>query len=100
MCATKTAIVVLCGEGALIWAIPPLSLQPLDLRDQFLDSNPTHIPPLFKIPFPDGFVRNTPEILEWMMASPWYLGSWESVYFDIFYMKNSKIQDHHQTRPQ
>jgi hypothetical protein len=91
MCATKTAIIIFSREGVLIWAIPPLSTQPLDLRDHFLDSNPTHIPPLFKIPFPNGIVRHTPEIIEWMTACPWYLGSWESVYFVIFYT-DSKLQ--------
>jgi hypothetical protein len=69
--------------------MPPLSPQPLDLR-HFLDNNSTHIPPLLKIPYPDGIVRHTP-ILMWMTVSSWYFGSWESVYFDIFY-KDSTLQ--------
>jgi hypothetical protein len=93
MCATKTAIIVFYREGILIWAIPPLSTQPLDLRDHFLDSNPTHISPLFKIPFPNGIVRHTSqaEIIEWVTGCTWYLRPWESVYFDIFYT-DSKLQ--------
>jgi len=82
--ATKTAIIVFCKEEILIWAIPPLSPQPSDLRHH-LDNNPSHIPPLFKIPFPDGIVH-THDIREWMTASSWYFGSWESVYFNILYM--------------
>ena len=86
---TKTAIVVFCKEAVLIWAIPPLSPQPSDLCEHFLDNNPTHIPPLLKIPFPDGIIRHT-EILKWMTVSSWYFGS-ESIYFDIFYT-DSKLQ--------
>jgi hypothetical protein len=71
----------------LIWAIPPLS-PPSDLPDR---NDPTHITPLLKIPFPDGIIRHTPEIHEWMRISSWHFGSWESFYFDIFYT-DSKLQ--------
>jgi hypothetical protein len=74
--ATKTAIIVLCGEGILVWAIPPLSPQPLD----FFDHNPTHIPPLLRIPLPDGI---SPELISWQMISSWYFGSSQPLYFDI-----------------
>jgi len=88
--ATKTDIIVLCKEGILIWAIPPLSPQPSDdsdLCDYFLDNNSTHIPPLSKILFPDGIARriHEVEILEFMTVPSWYFGSSESVYFDIIY---------------
>ena len=71
----------------LIWAIPPLSppTHPSDLHHVF-SNNSTHIPPLFKIPFPDGIVlRPTHAILRWMSVSSWYFGFLESVYFDIIY---------------
>jgi hypothetical protein len=72
--------------------MPPLSPQPSDLR-HFLINNSIHIPPLFKIPYPDGIVRHTHDILRWMTISPWYFGSRdrESVYFDILY-KDSILQ--------
>jgi hypothetical protein len=63
--------------------MPPLSPQSSDLH-HFLNNNSTHIPPLLKIPFPDGFVRGIP-IHSWLTVSSWYFGSWESVYFDILY---------------
>ena len=63
--------------------MPPLSPQPSDLG-HFLNNNSTHIPPLLKIPYPDGVVRHTP-IFTWIIVSSWYFGSWGSVYFDIFY---------------
>jgi hypothetical protein len=63
--------------------MPPLSPQPSDLL-HFLNNNSTHIPPLLKIPFPDGIVRQT-FIRRWMTVFSWYFGSWESVYFDIIY---------------
>ena len=68
----------------MIWAIPPLSHQPSDLR-HFLDNNSTHIPPLLKIPFPDDIVRHTHEVLGRLTVSSWYFRSWESIYFDIVY---------------
>ena len=76
--ATKTAVIVLCGEAVLIWAIPPLSPQPPD----FSDHNPTHVPsPLFTIPFPDGIGLYPPHI-RWKMISSWYFGSSHPIYFD------------------
>ena len=81
---TKTAVIVPCQEGILIWAIPPLLPQPSDIPDHFLDINPIHIPPLFQIPFPDGIIHHTP-IFRWMTLSSWYFGSLDSFYFDIFY---------------
>ena len=62
-----------------------MSPQPSDLPDPFLDDDPTHIPPVFNIPFPYGIVRHTHKILKFATVSPWYFGSWESVYFDILY---------------
>ena len=61
-----------------------MSPQPSDLPDRFLDNNPTHILPIFRIPFPDGILRHSHKIFEWMTVSSWYFGS-ESIYFDIFY---------------
>ena len=49
------------------------------------------IPPLFKIPFPDGILRHT-RILRWITISSWYFGSnWESLYFDNLY-RDSRLQ--------
>ena len=76
--ATKTAIIVFCAEGISIWAIPPLLPHS---PDHFLDDNPIHLPPLFRIPFPDDTIY--PDIHDWKTISPWYSGSRESIYFDI-----------------
>ncbi|KAF8805718.1 hypothetical protein BYT27DRAFT_7142220 [Phlegmacium glaucopus] len=75
---TKTAIIVLCIKGILVWAIPPLSLQSPD----FFDHNPTHIPSLFRIPLPDGILHHT-DIVVWKTVSSWYFGSSQPLYFDI-----------------
>ena len=72
------AVIVICEEGILIWAIPPLLPQPPD----FSDDNPTHIPPLFTIPFPDGIVLH-PELAGWKTISSWYFGSSQPLYFDM-----------------
>ena len=74
---TKTAVIVLCAseEAVLIYAIPPLSPQPLN----FYDDNPTHIPPLFKISFPNDIVLHS----RWKTTPSWYFGSSQSLYFDI-----------------
>ena len=75
----KTAIQVFCDEEILFWAIP--SLLPRS-PDHFLDDNPTHLPPpLFKIPFPHGIVYD--DVRDLRIISSWYLGSRESIYFDI-----------------
>jgi len=74
---TKTAVIVIC-DAILICAIPPLSPQPPD----FFDHNPTHMPPLFTIPFPDGIVLG-PELLQWKTISSWYFGSSHPLYFDM-----------------
>ena len=76
--ATKTAIIVFCGDGILVWAIPPLLPHS---PDHFLDDNPIHLPPLFRIPFPDDNFYI--DVLDWKTISPWYSGSRESIYFDI-----------------
>jgi hypothetical protein len=73
--ATKSAVIVLCEEAVLIWAIPSLLPQPPD----FFDRNPTHIPPLFTIPFPDGI----PKLIQWKTICPWYLDSSQPLYFDM-----------------
>jgi len=87
--ATKTAIIVLCNEGILIWAIPPLSPQLSDFPDYFRDDNPTLIPPLFKIPILD-IARYTYKSFEWETLFSWYFGfEEETVYFD---MRNTQIQ--------
>ena len=75
--ATKTAVIVLCEEAVLIYAIPPLLPQPPD----FFDHNPTHIPPLFTIPFPD--ISRHPPRKNWNTISPWYFGSSQPLYFDM-----------------
>ena len=84
----KGAIILFCRDEILIWAIPPLSPQQSNLPD---DNNPIHIPPLFEIPFPDGTVRHTQMIYEWMIVSSWYHESWDSIYFGILYL-DSKLQ--------
>ena len=84
-----TAVIVLCDEGILICAIPPLSSQPPD----FSDHNPTHIPPLFTIPFPDDIqVVLRSEYIEWKTTSSWYFGSSlaHPLYFDIL-CQDSKL---------
>ena len=83
--ATKTAVIVICEEAVLIWAIPPLSPQPPD----FYDHNPTHIPPLFTIPFPDEIVLHS-KIIRWKTISSWYFGSSQPLYFDKL-CQNSKL---------
>ena len=75
---TKSAIIVLCGKGVLVWAIPPLLPHSLD---HFLDDNPTHLPPLFEIPFPDHI--DNLGIRSWNTITSWYFGSWDSIYFDL-----------------
>jgi hypothetical protein len=76
--ATTTVVIVLCGEEVLIWAIPPLSPQPPD----FLD-NPTHMPPLFTIPFPPDSISPYFEPIRWNIISSWYFGSSHPLYFDM-----------------
>ncbi|KAF8802153.1 hypothetical protein BYT27DRAFT_6771427 [Phlegmacium glaucopus] len=66
--ATKTAIIVLCEEDILVWAIPPLSPQPQP--PDFSDHNPTHIPSLLRIPLPHGILHHT-EVVEWKRISDW-----------------------------
>ena len=76
--ATKTAVIVLCEEAVLIWAIPPLSPQPPD----FFDHNPTHMPPpLFTIPFPD--ISLYPTHMRSNTISSWYFGFSHHLYFDM-----------------
>jgi hypothetical protein len=77
--ATNTAVIVLCDEAVLIWAIPSLSPQPPD----FFDHNLTHMPPpLFTIPFPD--ISHYSARMKWNTISPWYFGSSQPFYFDAF----------------
>ena len=85
MIATKTAVIVLCEEAALIWAIPPLSSQPPDFFD-----NPTmtHMPPLFTIPFPETALH--PERIRRNRISSWYSCSSHPLYFDI-HCEDSKL---------
>ena len=77
--ATKTAIIVSCADRILVWAIPPLLPHS---PDHFFDDNPIHLPPLFRIPFPDDTVYLGIPLI-WKTISPWYSGSRESIYFDI-----------------
>jgi hypothetical protein len=80
--ATKTALIVLREEEILIWAIPPLSPQPPDFLDDFLDDNNiTYIPPLFIIPLPDN-IGPDPNFLRWNTISSWYFGSSQPLYCD------------------
>jgi hypothetical protein len=83
--ATKTAVIVLCEEAVLIWVIPPLLPQPPD----FFDHNPTHIPPLFTIPFPDCIVPHS-EFIQWKTICSWYFGSSQPLYFDML-CQDSKL---------
>ena len=83
--ATKTAVIVLCEEVVLIWAIPPL----LPQLPEFLDPNPTHLPPpLFMIPFPDISHHNLRK--GWITISSWYFGSSHPLYFGIL-CEDSKL---------
>jgi hypothetical protein len=75
---TKTAVIVLCEEAVLIWAIPLLSPQPPD----FININPTRIPPLFSIAFQYGVALH-PEVIGWKVVSSWYYGSSHPLYFDM-----------------
>ena len=83
--ATKTVVILLREEAILIWAIPPLSPR----LPNFFDHNPTHIPPLFKIPFPDGIDLYS-ERIQWNTMSSWYFGSSQPLYFDIL-CQDSKL---------
>ena len=83
--ATEIAIIALCEEAVFIWAIPLLSPQP----PNFSDRNPTVIPPLFKIPFPDGFLPH-PYYNRWNTVDHWYYGSLQHLYFDIL-CEDSKL---------
>ena len=69
----------MCEEGILVWGIPPLSPQAPD----FLDKNPTHIPLLFRVPFPGDLVCKK-YLNDWKMISNWYSGSSQPLYFDAF----------------
>ena len=82
---TKNAIIVLCEEAIFIWAIPPLLPQPPD----FSDHNLTTVPPLFTIALPDDFAFH-PERIRWNTISPWYCGSSQHLYFDM-YCRDSKL---------
>ena len=53
--------------------------------------NPTHILPLFKIPFPDDIASYPYEFLDQMTLPSWYFES-ESVYFDVFCDRDFKLQ--------
>ena len=86
--ATNTAVIVLCEEAILIWAIPPLSPQPPDFFDH-IDHIPTHIPlPLFTIPFPDIVPHS--ELIGWKTISSWYFVSSQPLYFDML-CRNSEL---------
>ena len=76
--ATKIAIIVLYEKDILIWAIPPLSPQPLD----FFDHHPTLIPPLLIIPFPVD-IKVRPNTTQWNTISCWYFGSSQPLYCDL-----------------
>ena len=79
MIATKTAVIVLCQERVLIWAIPPLLPQP----PNFHVDNPILMPPpFFTIPFPDCILLN-PMHVKWNSISSWYSGSSHPLYFGV-----------------
>ena len=87
--ATKTAVIVLCDEAVLIFAIPPLSPQPPDFNDR----NSTHIPPLFTIPYPDGVIFHSFYYINsrCRTISSWYFGSSQPLYFDMI-CQDSKLR--------
>ena len=51
----------------------------------FSDYHPIHIPPLFRIAFPEleSIARHRDVAIEWRTTSSWYFVSSHSVYFDI-----------------
>ena len=75
--STKNTVIILC-EAVLICAIPLLLPQPPD----FYDRNPTHIPPLFTIPFPNEIVPHS-YFIKWKTISSWYFSSTQPLYFDL-----------------
>jgi hypothetical protein len=87
--ATKTAVIFLRDKSILIWAIPPLSPQPLDFFNP--TGNLTHVPPLFTIPFPDGINLHS-RLSQWNMMSSWYFGSSQPLYFDALDSKLYRFQ--------
>ena len=83
--ATNTAVIVLCEEAVLIWAIPPLLPHPPDI----FDHNPTHMPPpLFTIPFPE--ISHRPARIIWKAINCWYFGPSQPIYFDML-CQDSKL---------
>ena len=90
--ATKTAVIVICKETVLIWAIPPLvSSQPPDFS---FEDYPTYLlPPFIRIPFPDD-VALYPENMEWDSIAPWHFGSSHPLYFEMLpqYSGSDSIQ--------
>jgi len=80
--ATETAVIVVCQEKVLIWAIPHLLPQPPDFLDydSWHPTDVTDIPPLFTIPFPDDIdIR----FVGWRTTSSWYYGSQNPIHFDM-----------------
>ena len=83
--ATKTAVIILCEEAVLIWAIPPLLPQPPDSFDR---NSIQMLPPLFTIPFPE--ISHLPPRIYWKTISSWYFGSSQPLYFDML-CQDSKL---------
>jgi hypothetical protein len=90
--ATTTAVIVICGDAVLIWAIPHLSPQAPQPTD-FFDHNLTHMPPpLFTIPFPQGITPDFELVaVAWNTISSWYFGSSHPLYFDMMCHRGSSI---------
>ena len=71
-------IVALPNDKLLVWGIPPLSPHPLD----FLNDNPTRIPPLLKTSLPDGIPRISKCIM-WETILDWYARSSQSIHLGV-----------------
>ena len=70
--------IVLHNHKVFVWGIPPLSPHPPD----FLDDNPTHIPPLLKTSLPDDITRKHKHI-RWEMILDWYTEPSQSIHLGV-----------------
>ena len=71
-------IIALSNDKVLVWGMPPLSPHPLD----FLNDNPTRIPPLLKTSLPDDITRKS-ECILWETILDWYAGSSQSIHLGV-----------------
>lgn len=81
---TKTAVIVLCEEKVLIWAIPHLLPQPPTLHHPSVpwDPSATYTPPLLTLPFPQ---HNNLRLVGWKIMLPWYSSSSNPIFFEKQY---------------